>query len=142
MFDAIGFDADDTLWENEIFFFNAQRKLNEVLKNYTNSPQNELLKTEKKNLQKYGYGVKGFILSLIETSLKLSNGKIENKYIEEFINWKTEEENKVAALVAGSKLAEMHLSQIIETCCNDDSKDRFDPTRNAELKLAIINARK
>ena len=62
--------------------------------------------------------------------------------IEEFINWKTEEENKVAALVAGSKLAEMHLSQIIETCCDDDSKDRFDPTRNAELKLAIINARK
>ena len=86
MFDAIGFDADDTLWENEIFFFNAQRKFNEVLKNYTNSPRNELLKTEKKNLQNYGYGVKGFILSLIETSLKLSNGKIENKYIEEFIN--------------------------------------------------------
>ena len=77
MFDLIGFDADDTLWENEYLFYNAQKRLGEILKNYSEKPNDVLLQVEKQNLSNYGYGIKGFILSLIETSLKLSKGKIE-----------------------------------------------------------------
>ncbi len=86
MFDLIGFDADDTLWENEYLFYNAQKRLGEILKNYSEKPNDVLLQVEKQNLSNYGYGIKGFILSLIETSLKLSKGKIENRYIEEFLD--------------------------------------------------------
>ena len=66
---VIGFDADDTLWENEDIFLNAQKEFKEILKNYSSNFDEELLKIEKENLDKYGYGVKGFILSLIETSI-------------------------------------------------------------------------
>ena len=66
----IGFDADDTLWKNEDLFFDAQNKINNILKQKSNKFDEDLFKTEKLNLDIYGYGIKGFILSLIETSVK------------------------------------------------------------------------
>jgi len=62
--------------------------------------------------------------------------------IETFINWKVTEEQKVAALVAGSKLAEKHLNEVMEACHDADAEDRFDPKKNKRLKKAIIRARK
>ncbi|MEK9679580.1 MAG: vitamin B12-dependent ribonucleotide reductase [Rhodospirillaceae bacterium] len=62
--------------------------------------------------------------------------------IETFINWKVNEEQKVAALVAGSKLAEKHLNEVMEACHDADAEDRFDPKKNKRLKKAIIRARK
>ncbi len=62
--------------------------------------------------------------------------------IETFINWKVAEEQKVAALVAGSKLAEKHLNKVMEACHDADAEDRFDPKKNKRLKKAIIRARK
>ena len=85
-FESIGFDADDTLWENENLFYEAQKKFNEILKNDSTNSDEELLKVEKQNLKYYGYGIKGFILSLIETSIKLSNTNIGNETIEEILN--------------------------------------------------------
>jgi putative hydrolase of the HAD superfamily len=84
-FEAIGFDADDTLWENETLFYNAQKRFQDLLKDQTDQSLQELLKIEKQNLEFYGYGIKGFILSLIETSIKISNGKIDNESIVEFL---------------------------------------------------------
>ena len=69
---------------------------------------------------------------------------VDHPDIETFINWKVVEEQKVAALVSGSKLANLHLNQIIEACHHADlsEKDRFSPKKNKVLKKAIIDARK
>ena len=85
-FNVIGFDADDTLWENENLFYEVQRKFKKILGNHNNDLDQELLNIEKQNLEQYGYGIKGFILSLIETSTKLSNTNVGNEKIEEILN--------------------------------------------------------
>ena len=61
----IGFDADDTLWENEVFFQRAQIQFIE-LHPHINDPEEVILQIEKENIKFYGYGIKGFILSLLE----------------------------------------------------------------------------
>ena len=81
----IGFDADDTLWKNENLFFDAQNKIKNILKQKSNKFDEDLLKTEKLNLDIYGYGIKGFILSLIETSVKTSDASINIKSINKII---------------------------------------------------------
>ena len=85
-FQVIGFDADDTLWENETLFYNAKKKITEVLENNNDNLDQELLKVEKQNLQHYGYGIKGFILSLIETTIKLSDKNVDNQTTKEILN--------------------------------------------------------
>ena len=69
---------------------------------------------------------------------------IDHPDIEQFINWKVIEEQKVAALVAGSKLANMHLNTVIDACLKSDLDDeaKFDPKKNPALKSAIRDARK
>tara|TARA_B100001057_G_C22654201_1_gene873320 strand:+ start:229 stop:945 length:717 start_codon:yes stop_codon:yes gene_type:complete len=83
---VVGFDADDTLWENENIFYETQIKFKNILKNYADFSEKEFIKIEKENLNYYGYGVKGFILSLIEASIKISDKKIEADIIEKFLN--------------------------------------------------------
>lgn len=85
-FEVIGFDADDTLWETETLFYEAQNKFNTIFKNHEANSGEELVKIEKQNLKYYGYGIKGFILSLIETSIKLSNNASDNETINTFLN--------------------------------------------------------
>ena len=70
----IGFDADDTLWENEVFFHQAQMKFIE-LHPHIKDPEEVIFQIEKKNIEFYGYGIKGFILSLLETSVRSSNNQ-------------------------------------------------------------------
>ncbi len=69
---------------------------------------------------------------------------IDHPDVEEYINWKTREEQKVAALVAGSRLANVHLNLVMRACheVEDEGEERFDPRRNKRLKKAIIGARK
>ena len=73
---VIAFDADDTLWHNEIYFQESEEKFAKLLEDYL--PQHtvtrELLKTEIDNLPLYGYGIKAFMLSMIETTLRVSDG--------------------------------------------------------------------
>ncbi|MBT5654512.1 MAG: vitamin B12-dependent ribonucleotide reductase, partial [Alphaproteobacteria bacterium] len=68
---------------------------------------------------------------------------VDHPDVEEFINWKTIEEQKVVALVAGSKLAEKHLNAIMAACQGEegDTEKVLDPAKNAKLKSAIIEAR-
>ena len=67
---------------------------------------------------------------------------VDHPDIEEFINWKVQEEQKVAALVAGSKLAKKHLTAVMNACQLGESEGRFVPAQNEELKLAVVEARK
>ena len=80
---VIGFDADDTLWVNETYFRETEEKFAELLEGYEtkNKVDQELFKMEMKNLELYGYGVKGFVLSMVESALDLSNQKIPQKTI-------------------------------------------------------------
>ena len=75
---VIAFDADDTLWVNEPYFRQTEDCFYKLLGEYATQHEleRELLKTEIKNLALYGYGIKGFMLSMIETALSLTNNKI------------------------------------------------------------------
>ena len=85
---VIAFDADDTLWINETYFREAEQDFAGLLSKYTtkNKIDQELLKTEIKNLTIYGYGIKGFVLSMIECGLKLSNYKLPQETIEKILD--------------------------------------------------------
>ena len=85
---VIAFDADDTLWVNEIFFREAEQKFAEILSPYEtiNTINQELFKIEMENLSLYGYGVKGFMLSMVEAAIKLSNSKISNADLQKIIS--------------------------------------------------------
>ncbi|MSO92963.1 MAG: vitamin B12-dependent ribonucleotide reductase [Rhodospirillales bacterium] len=67
---------------------------------------------------------------------------IDHPDIEEFIDWKVREEQKVAALVAGSRLARKHLNDVIKACHENKDENRFDPKHNPALKVAVRAARK
>jgi len=86
---AIAFDADDTLWVNEPYFQETEKKFCALLEDYM--PQHtvakELFKTEMDNLAAYGYGVKGFMLSMIETALRVSDKTITLAVIEKAIQY-------------------------------------------------------
>lgn len=85
---VIGFDADDTLWVNETYFREAEEKFADLLERYEtkNKIDQELFKTEIKNLKLYGYGVKGFILSMVESALELSNNQVSQATLCEILN--------------------------------------------------------
>jgi len=86
---VIAFDADDTLWVNEPYFRKTEERFYALLEGYltTHNLERELLKTEIDNLILYGYGVKGFILSMIETALKVSDKTSAPKLLNELSRW-------------------------------------------------------
>ncbi|TVZ55299.1 putative hydrolase of the HAD superfamily [Lutibacter sp. Hel_I_33_5] len=85
---VIAFDADDTLWVNETYFREAEKEFAKLLAAYEteNKIDQELFKKEIKNLSLYGYGVKGFVLSMIESALELSNYTIKPTTISKILN--------------------------------------------------------
>ena len=85
---VIAFDADDTLWVNETYFRDAEKEFAQILSGYEteNKIDQELFKTEIKNLAIYGYGIKGFILSMVECALELSNYQLAQKSVEKILN--------------------------------------------------------
>jgi len=85
---VIGFDADDTLWVNETYFRDAELEFAKLLAKYetANKIDQELFKMEMKNLPLYGYGVKGFVLSMVEKALELSNNEVSNSTINAILN--------------------------------------------------------
>ncbi|MFN4128852.1 MAG: HAD family hydrolase [Paracoccaceae bacterium] len=75
---TIGFDADDTLWQNEAFFRLTQARFGALLADYAEQGhlQERLLAAERRNLGHYGFGVKGFVLSMIETAIEVTEGRV------------------------------------------------------------------
>ncbi len=75
---VIGFDADDTLWECESFFRFTEERFTELLADFADPDhlQERLLAAERKNIEHYGYGIKGFTLSMVETSIEVTEGRV------------------------------------------------------------------
>lgn len=87
MIEAIGFDADDTLWHNEILYHQAKEELSQILSGYQ-EPQHVrtlLEETEVNNIAYFGYGIKSFALSMIETATKISDGRTSASEIENIL---------------------------------------------------------
>ncbi|MFU0504236.1 HAD family hydrolase [Pseudaminobacter sp. NGMCC 1.201702] len=84
---TIGFDADDTLWQNEQFFRVTETHFASLLAEYAEGSDihARLLEAEKRNLAVYGFGIKGFTLSMIETALELSGGRVPARVIGEIL---------------------------------------------------------
>ncbi len=84
---VIGFDADDTLWVNETYFRETEEAFAGLLEGYEtkNKIDQELFKMEMKNLELYGYGIKGFMLSMIESALELSNNEVSQATLLEIL---------------------------------------------------------
>ncbi|WP_395768121.1 HAD family hydrolase [Aquirufa sp.] len=74
----IAFDADDTLWVNEPYFRTSEEAFAALFEDYLpqHTTQQELFKTEMDNLALYGYGVKGFMLSMVETAIRITDGNL------------------------------------------------------------------
>jgi putative hydrolase of the HAD superfamily len=100
---VIAFDADDTLWVNEPYFQETEQKFCELLSPYLSrhSLSQELFKTEIDNLKLYGYGIKGYILSMIEAALKISDNTIPVEIIEKIIQYGKELLEKPIVLLDG-----------------------------------------
>ena len=73
---------------------------------------------------------------------KMVTVDIDHPDIEEYIDWKVVEEQKVAALVAGSKITQKHMNEVMSACTSSDDDNRFNPRENKELKKAILAARR
>lgn len=84
---TIGFDADDTLWHNERFFRMTQDRFAELLADFADQDHLEerLLEAEKRNLGHYGFGVKGFVLSMIETAIEVTEERVPATVISELM---------------------------------------------------------
>lgn len=84
---TIGFDADDTLWHNETFFRLTQTRFAALLADFAepNHLDERLLAAEMRNIGHYGYGVKGFILSMIETAIEVTDGRVSTNVIGELL---------------------------------------------------------
>ena len=87
MLTTIGFDADDTLWANETHFRDAQARFESLLADYAPADDlhDRLLATERRNIGHYGFGVKSFVLSMIETAIEVSGGRVQASVISELM---------------------------------------------------------
>ncbi|WP_420557836.1 HAD family hydrolase [Roseovarius sp.] len=84
---TIAFDADDTLWHNERFFKLTEDRFADLLRDYVEGHHlaEHLLAAEKRNLGHYGFGIKGFTLSMIETAIDVTDGRVPASVISELI---------------------------------------------------------
>ncbi|SFJ63010.1 HAD family hydrolase [Olleya namhaensis] len=110
---VIGFDADDTLWVNETYFRDAEVQFAKLLSQFEteNKIDQELFKMEMKNLPVYGYGVKGFVLSMVEMALELSNNTVSNQTISKILDIGKEMINQEVELLDGVEEVLKQLSQ-------------------------------
>lgn len=100
---VIAFDADDTLFVNEPYFQETEEKFCGLMADYLSHQglSQELFKTEIQNLSLYGYGIKGYILSMIEAAMKISNKTISIEVVEKIINYGKELLEKPIELLDG-----------------------------------------
>ncbi len=100
---VIAFDADDTLWVNEPYFRESEMEFCNLMKNGMSLEEvtEKLFTTEIGNIPLYGYGTKAFILSMIETSLKITKGNISSEKIQSIIELGKRQMNKSIELIDG-----------------------------------------
>jgi len=105
-FKIVAFDADDTLWVNEPYYRETEKKFYALLGDYASKEvlADALYKTEIQNLQLYGYGAKGLTLSMIETALQISNNGLPADIIDAIVSLGKELINKPLVLLDDVKL--------------------------------------
>lgn len=110
---VIGFDADDTMWENEDHFHAIEHKYIAMLAEFAppETVSRELFATEMANLEIYGFGVKSFTLSMLETALNISQNRIEPLRLAEILNLGKELLNQPVVLLPGVKETLENLAQ-------------------------------
>ncbi len=110
---VIGFDADDTLWVNETYFREAEAAFAGMLEQYEtkNTIDQELFKMEMRNLELYGYGVKGFVLSMVESALQLSNNTVSQETLAQILDLGKEIISKPVELLNGVETVLEELSK-------------------------------
>ena len=84
---VVAFDGDDTLWHSEQLFADAQQRLRELLEPFGRDVDidDKLLEVERRNLSTFGYGVKGFIVAMIETAIEISDGAIPGRDVHQIV---------------------------------------------------------
>ncbi|GAA4033376.1 HAD family hydrolase [Flavobacterium cheonhonense] len=100
---VIAFDADDTLFVNEPYFQETEEKFCALMSDYLSHQglSQELFKTEIANLELYGYGIKGYILSMIEAAMRISNKTISIEVVEKITEYGKELLQKPIELLDG-----------------------------------------
>ena len=88
MIEMIAFDADDTLWHNEVYYQDALEELKTILSEWAKADAviDRLNEIELRNLPIYGYGIKAFVLSMIETAFLVSGGQMRGDTIEKILS--------------------------------------------------------
>lgn len=124
----IAFDADDTLFVNEPYFQEVEQKFCDLMSDYLSKQglSQELFKTEIGNLDLYGYGIKGYILSMIEAAMKISNNTISLEIIEKIIELGKELIQKPIELLDGVEetLKNLHGKYKLIVATKGDLKDQ------------------
>lgn len=75
--EVVAFDADDTLWHSEVYFERTQRRYEDLVSRYVDPDVDVgayLVEVEHRNLERYGYGIKGFTLSMVEAAIEITGG--------------------------------------------------------------------
>lgn len=134
---VIAFDADDTLFINEPYFEETEKKFCGIMEAYLShqSLSQELFRTQINNLPLYGYGIKGYVLSMIETAVKVSNGTVSVKCIEKITELGKELIQKPIVLLEGVeetlKALQPHYKLVVAT--KGDLKDQQRKLHNSGL---------
>jgi putative hydrolase of the HAD superfamily len=115
-FDVIAFDADDTLWHNERSYRNGRERFQAVLAQAGVAVSEEEVdlrvnQTEVRNLEYFGYGVSSFVMSLIETAIELTDGRITGGDIRELIELAKQMLTEEVVLFEGAREAVMSLAR-------------------------------
>lgn len=124
----IAFDADDTLWHNEPYFDEAQERFCKLFQDFASSQEilGLILNHQVKNLPLYGFGIKAFTLSMIETALLVTNNNISGKGIEQIITIGKDLLQKPVELMPNveSVLQELHGKYKLVMATKGDLKDQ------------------
>ena len=124
----IAFDADDTLFINEPYFQETEQKFCALMSDYLSQQglSQELFRVEIQNLDLYGYGIKGYILSMIEAAMKISDNTISMEIIEKIIVSGKELLQKPIVLLEGVEetLAQLHGKYKLIVATKGDLKDQ------------------
>jgi putative hydrolase of the HAD superfamily len=125
---VIAFDADDTLFVNEPYFQETEHKFCALMSDYLSQQglSQELFRVEIQNLDLYGYGIKGYTLSMIEAAMNISNNTISIEIIEKIIQYGKELLQKPIELLDGVQetLAELHGKYKLIVATKGDLKDQ------------------
>ena len=125
---VIAFDADDTLFVNEPYFQETEQKFCALMSDYLSEQglSQELFKTEVDNLNLYGYGIKGYTLSMIEAAMKISNNTLSVEAIEKIIVYGKELLQRPIELLDGVEetLKSLHGNYKLVVATKGDLKDQ------------------